>query len=129
MKLSTKSRYAVRSMINIALYGKEKPISIVDISNREDISERYLELIFAKLKKAGLIQSSRGSKGGYSLLKDADEITIYDIISVMEHGTSIVGEQDLSNPMKKMLCKEIWMPIDTNLRIFLSGIKLSDLLK
>lgn len=129
MKLSTKSRYAVRSMINISLYGKERPISIIDISNREEISERYLELIFAKLKQAGFIQSSRGSKGGYALSKDENDITIYDIISVMENGSSIVGEQNISDPMKKMLCKEIWTPIDNNLYNFLSNIKLADLLK
>lgn len=128
MKLSTKSRYAVRSMINIALYAKEKPISIVNISDRENISERYLELIFAKLKKAGLIHSSRGSRGGYSLSKDAKDITIQDIVTVMEHGSSIVREQDISDPLKKILCEQIWIPIDDKLYTFLSNIKLSDLL-
>lgn len=128
MKLSTKSRYAVRSMINIALYAKEKPISIVNISDRENISERYLELIFAKLKKAGLIHSSRGSRGGYSLSKDAKDITIQDIVTVMEHGSSIVREQDINDPLKKILCEQIWIPIDDKLYTFLSNIKLSDLL-
>lgn len=128
MKLSTKSRYAVRSMINIAMHAKENPVSIVSISNQENISERYLELIFAKLKKVGLINSSRGSKGGYSLSRDAKDITIQDIVSVMEHGTSIVREQDVNDPLKKMLCEQIWTPIDHKLYTFLSNIKLSDLL-
>ena len=65
MKLSTKSRYAARCLIDLAIYGKDHPLSITEIGAREEISERYLELIFATLKKAGFIASARGSQGGY----------------------------------------------------------------
>lgn len=129
MKLSTKSRYAVRSLIDIALFGKNKPLSVIEISSREDISERYLELIFAKLKKAGFITSSRGSHGGYSLAKDPNEITMQDIINVMELSSSIVDDQDTTDPLKQILYNEIWAPIDEKLDNYLSNITLQDLIK
>lgn len=128
MKLSTKTRYAVRSMVDIAMHVNEQPLSVIDISERENISERYLELIFAKLKKAGFITSTRGSRGGYSLAKDPSEISIQDIINVLEKSSCIVDEQDTSDPIKRILQREIWTPIDEKLEYRLSHIKLSDLL-
>ena len=76
MKLSTKSRYAARCLIDLAIYGKDHPLSITEIGAREEISERYLELIFATLKKAGFIASARGSQGGYQLIRPIESITI-----------------------------------------------------
>lgn len=129
MKLSTKSRYALRSMINIAMSNKDTPTSIAEVSNSEEISERYLELIFAKLKKEKLMDSSRGSKGGYSLARDPSTITVQDVVSIMENSSTIVGNQDQSDSMKRMLSKQIWSPIDDNLHYLLSNITLSDLIK
>lgn len=127
MKLSTKSRYAARCLIDLAIYGKDHPLSIAEIGTREEISERYLELIFATLKKAGFITSARGSQGGYQLIRPIERITIYDIIELMESNTSIVNRQDEQDPMKRMLMREVWSLIDDNLKAYLSELTIAEL--
>lgn len=84
MKLSTKSRYGVRAMFDMAYHAGSLPAQIKDISRRQEISPRYLEQIFQDLKKAGLLKSRRGPQGGYSLAKPADEITVEDIVLAAE---------------------------------------------
>ncbi|MEG0329674.1 MAG: Rrf2 family transcriptional regulator [Longicatena sp.] len=128
MKLSTKSRYALRSILDLALNGVDRPLSIAEISERQNISERYLELIFSQLKKHGFIISSRGSKGGYSLAKPTNKITVFDIVNAMELDSSIVDKQSSKDPIKNILLREIWNPIDINLKTYLSDITLQDLL-
>ena len=76
MKISTKGRYGLRAFIDLACYGAEEPVSISSISARQEISERYLEQLMAKLKKAGLVKSIRGAGGGYRLAKDAAEVSV-----------------------------------------------------
>lgn len=84
MKISTKGRYGLRAMIDIAINSKKTPVSIKDIALREDISERYLEQIVVLLKKKGLVKSQRGARGGYRLAKDANEISVGDILRALE---------------------------------------------
>ncbi|MDT8718116.1 Rrf2 family transcriptional regulator [Clostridium sp. 19966] len=84
MKLSTKGRYGVKAMVDLAINYGEAPISIKSISERQNLSEYYLEQLFAPLRKAGLINSIRGAQGGYVLAKPPKEITVADIISVLE---------------------------------------------
>ena len=75
MKLSTKGRYGLRALIDLAQYSAEAPVSITSISARQDLSERYLEQLMSMLKKAGLVRSVRGAGGGYVLAKDMAEIS------------------------------------------------------
>ncbi len=84
LKLSTKGRYGLRAMIDLAQYSGEEPVSITSISARQDISERYLEQLMAMLKKAGLVSSVRGAGGGYVLAKDMREISVGDILRALE---------------------------------------------
>lgn len=84
LKLSTKGRYGLRAMIDLAQYSGEAPVSITSISARQDISERYLEQLMAMLKKAGLVSSIRGAGGGYILAKDMREISVGDILRTLE---------------------------------------------
>lgn len=94
MKLSTKSRYGVRAMFDMAYHAGTLPVQIKDISRRQNISPRYLEQIFQDLKKAGLLKSRRGPQGGYSLARPAEEISIKDIVLAAE------GELQLVNCVK-----------------------------
>jgi len=94
MKLSTKSRYGVRAMFDMAYHAGTLPAQIKDISRRQNISPRYLEQIFQDLKKAGLLNSRRGPQGGYSLARPAEEITVKDIVLAAE------GELQLVNCVK-----------------------------
>lgn len=84
MKLSTKGRYGLRAMIDLARYSEEEPVSISSIAARQDISERYLEQIVGMLKKAGLVRSIRGAAGGYVLARGTGEISVGDVLRALE---------------------------------------------
>ena len=80
MKLSTKGRYGLRAMIDLAVYSEKEPVSIQSIADRQNISERYLEQLMASLKKEGLVKSIRGANGGYQLARPAIGISVGDIL-------------------------------------------------
>ena len=84
MKLSTKGRYGLRALIDLAQYSAETPVSITSISARQNLSERYLEQLMSMLKKAGLVKSVRGAGGGYVLAKDMAEISVGDVLRALE---------------------------------------------
>ena len=84
MKLSTKGRYGLRALIDLAQYSGEAPVSITSISARQELSERYLEQLMSMLKKAGLVKSIRGAGGGYVLAKDMAEISVGDVLRALE---------------------------------------------
>ena len=84
MKLSTKGRYGLRAMIDIAVYSEKEPVPICKIAERQSLSERYLEQLMALLKKNGIVKSIRGASGGYSLAKPASEISVGDILRALE---------------------------------------------
>ena len=84
MKLSTKGRYGLRALVDLARYCGEEPVSISSISAREDISERYLEQLMSLLRKAGLVKSIRGAAGGYVLARPAGEISVGDVLRALE---------------------------------------------
>ncbi|MGL1861465.1 MAG: Rrf2 family transcriptional regulator [Pseudodesulfovibrio sp.] len=84
MRITTKSRYATRMILDIALHGKDTPVQSRDIADRQDISIKYLEKLIRELRKAGLIESRRGPQGGHLLAKPADTITVGDIVRIME---------------------------------------------
>ncbi len=90
MRLSTKVRYGVRALFDIAYHSSGLPIQIKDISKRQQISQRYLEQIFQKLRKAGLLKSKRGPNGGYVLARPANEISIGNVIEAVETETDLV---------------------------------------
>lgn len=95
MKLSTKSRYGTRAMIDIALNHEEKPISLKDLAQRQGVSVKYLEQIISSLRAAGFIRSIRGVSGGYVLAKSPNKITLLDIIQALEGSLSPVDCVDM----------------------------------
>jgi Rrf2 family protein len=90
MKLSTKSRYGLRALFDMAYHSGDLPVQIKDISRRQSISPRYLEQIFQDLKKAGLLKSRRGPQGGYSLARKASAITVKDVVLAAEDKVVLV---------------------------------------
>src|SRR5450759_3933895 len=90
MKLSTKSRYGLRALFDIAYNSGNLPAQIQDISRRQEISPRYLEQIFQGLKRSGILKSKRGPQGGYCLTRSPAEITVKDIITATEGGVALV---------------------------------------
>ncbi len=91
MRLSTKSRYGTRLMVDMAQHYQNGPINLAAVANRQGISVKYLEQIIIPLKKAHYIQSVRGAKGGHALAKPPGEITVGEIVALLEEGTSLVA--------------------------------------
>ena len=90
MKLTTKGRYGLRAVIDLAMYAKTEPVSLSDVAERQNISISYLEQLIAKLKKAGIVQSTRGAQGGYALAKEPEEISVGEILRALEGSLSPV---------------------------------------
>jgi Rrf2 family protein len=84
MRLSTKSRYGLRALFDIAYHAANRPVQIQDIARRQEISPRYLEQIFQNLKRAGLLKSKRGPQGGYLIAKPLKDVTVKDIVKATE---------------------------------------------
>ncbi|WP_346887302.1 Rrf2 family transcriptional regulator [Clostridium sp. UBA1056] len=129
MKLSTKGRYGVKAMVDLAInYGKS-PISIKSISSRQNISEYYLEQLFSGLRKAELIKSIRGSSGGYILAKDPKEITVYQILEVLEGPIEISTclESDGCNNIDCCATRIVWKKIKDSIDSVTTSITLQDI--
>lgn len=137
MKLSTKSRYGVRAMFDMAYHAGSLPAQIKDISRRQNISPRYLEQIFQDLKKAGLLKSRRGPQGGYSLAKAADEISVKDIVLAAEGELQLVdcvkgrrkkGEKDAACEFdNQCITQGLWNEGSKILGDYFSSVSLKDL--
>ncbi len=132
MRLSTKSRYGVRALFDIAYHSVGLPTQIKDISRRQQISPRYLEQIFQKLKKAKILGSKRGPNGGYYLLKDPAEISLGDIVRATEGPFELVFCAS-EMPRKKCprgedcVAREMWFEISNQVGDFFDSISVNDL--
>ena len=134
MKLSTKGRYAVMAMADIACRIHEQPIARAEISERQDISQDYLEQLFAKLKRAGLVDSVRGPGGGYRLTEAANDIWISDIVSAVDEPLQVTRCQD-GDAVKgcvggdKCITHELWAALGRQIYGFLASITLADVVE
>ena len=133
MKLSTKSRYAVMALADIARFKNNHPISLRDISIRQGISLVYLEQLFLKLKKNEIVKSIRGKKGGYTLNKTPDQIKISDILSAVEEKVKTIGCQKHSKKgcngkSAKCITHNLWDELETHINLFFKEKKLGDLI-
>ena len=132
MKLSTRGRYAPRAMLDLALnYGKE-PVSLKNIARRQEISERYLEHIMTVLLSAGLVQSTRGSHGGFSLAKLPKEIKLSQIIQAVEGSISpveCVDDPKICNRVDACVTHEIWIKLKKAILEVFDSVTLEDMVK
>jgi len=132
MKLSTKSRYGTRLMAELAFHYDHGPVSVGEISRRQDISVKYLEQLIIPLKKAGLIKSTRGPKGGYSLTKSPNDITIGEIVEILEGGVEFSKcLRDPSRCDKIEVCatRRVWEEATEAVYEKLNSVTLSEILK
>ena len=134
MKLTTKGRYAVMAMADLALYKNNGPTSLTDISLRQNISLPYLEQIFIKLKNSNLVKSTRGAKGGYILEKPANEIKISNIISAVNEQVKTLNckkesKKGCNNKSTKCITHNLWDQLDQHINNFFERVKLQDLVK
>ena len=133
MKLSTKGRYGLRALIDLALYGEEEAVSIQSISARQQISDSYLEQLVRKLKKAGLVTSVRGAQGGYRLAKPAGEISVGDVLRALEGSIEAVscGVENNANCLGKDLCvaRYVWEKVNKSIQETVDSIRISQLVE
>ena len=134
MKLKTKGRYAVMAMADLALFKDEGPISLTDISLRQNISLAYLEQIFIKLKQENLVKSVRGAKGGYVLVSPPEQIKISHIISAVNEEIKTLNckkesKRGCNNKSSKCITHNLWDQLDQHINSFFEKIKLQDLVK
>ena len=134
MKLTTKGRYAVMAMADLALFKGKGPINLTDISLRQNISLAYLEQIFIKLKQKNLVKSVRGAKGGYVLDYPPEEIKISDIISAVDEEIKTLNckkesKKGCNNKSSKCITHNLWDQLDQHINSFFEKVKLQDLVK
>ena len=134
MKISTKGRYGLRALIDIAQYSEIKPVPISSISARQDISERYLEQLMALLKRAGLIKSIRGAGGGYVLAKDVSEISVGDVLRALEGNLEPVEcaafhEEESCEAAGGCVTKYVWKKINESINRTVDEIDLKQLVE
>lgn len=131
MKLSTKARYAITAMFELALHEKSKPVTLADISEYERISLSYLEQLFARLRSGGLVKGVRGPGGGYYLAKPASEITIAQIVNAINSNDKASAKHDVAEDRKEEQAKleSMWGELSDKINVFLDGITLEELVK
>ncbi|WP_022951873.1 Fe-S cluster assembly transcription factor [Leucothrix mucor] len=131
MKLSTKGRYAVTAMMDLAINDRSGPVTLADISSCQGISLSYLEQLFAKLRKAKLVEGVRGPGGGYRLGKPANAISVADIILAVDESidsTQCQGNEDC-HAGDRCMTHKLWEDLSHRLYEFLNGITLADFIK
>lgn len=132
MKLSTKGRYGLRALIDLAQHGGDEPVSITSISDRQGISERYLEQLMGMLKKAGLVKSIRGAGGGYRLGKEIKEISVGDVLRALEGNLNPVECSGLESEegctaSESCVTKYVWQKINESINQTVDGMMLEQL--
>ena len=130
MKLTSKGRYAVTAMLDVALHSAKGPVSLADISERQEISLSYLEQLFARLRKSQLVDSVRGPGGGYLLGRDACDISIGHVIRAVDEtvdATRCQGQSDCQGG-EQCLTHSLWSDLSERISVFLDGITLGELM-
>lgn len=132
MKISTKGRYALRMLLDIAQHGQSGFVSLKDIAQRQEISKKYLEQIIPLLSRAGILQTSRGYQGGYRLAREPKDYTLYEILSVAEGSLAPVACLE-QTPNQCPRCAEcatlpVWEGLERAIRGYLEGLTLQDVL-
>ena len=130
MRLTTKGRYAVTAMLDLAFHSQVKPVTLTDIATRQTISLSYLEQLFSRLRRAGMVVGVRGPGGGYKLSKNTADISISDIILAVDEQVDLTNCESKGNCQNEQPCltHDLWMGLSHTVRNYLDGITLGELL-
>lgn len=129
MRLTTKGRYAVTAILDLALHQKQGPVSLAQISSRQDISLSYLEQLFSKLRRAGLVSSVRGPGGGYQLARDMVDISVANVTDAVNESIDATrcGGAGICQKGETCLTHYLWLDLSEQIHSFLDGISLASL--
>lgn len=132
MKISTKGRYGLRAMLDLALNSAGDLVTLSSIADRQGVSANYLEQVFAMLRKSGLVKSVKGAQGGYVLAERPSQITVGSILRALEGELSVTDDhvsiQDLSPSVEYCLQKNVWEKINESINLVVDSITLGDLM-
>jgi Rrf2 family iron-sulfur cluster assembly transcriptional regulator len=131
MRLTTKGRFAVTAMIDVAMHGAEGPVTLAAVSARQKISLSYLEQLFGKLRRSGLVESVRGPGGGYNLAKPSDQLSVADIIIAVDEpidATQCAGRENCKDD-RRCMTHDLWAGLNDHIFNFLSGVSLAELVR
>ena len=132
MRVSTKGRYGVRFLMDLAIHGRDGNVTLKQVVRRQGISEKYLWQIASRLKNAGLIRATTGPGGGFALAKPEVRVTLLDILAVLEGDCSLVGCADKPSECSRSRdcgAREIWKEVDEKLAAVLKAITLRDMVE
>ncbi len=132
MKLSTKGRYAVMAMVDLACHSKGNPVALADVADRQEISLSYLEQLFGKLRKGGLVKSVRGPGGGYMLSRTAEEVRISDIIIAVDEPIKATrctpgSPAGCRGNNSRCLTHDLWGELGNQIYLYLSSVSVADI--
>ncbi|ASJ75183.1 Fe-S cluster assembly transcriptional regulator IscR [Granulosicoccus antarcticus] len=130
MKLTTKGRYAVTAMLDLALHGNSGPVSLAEISVRQEISLSYLEQLFSKLRRSGLVVSTRGPGGGYSVARQLHEVAVSEIIVAVNESVDATqcGGKENCHSHGRCLTHDLWEGLSAQIEEFLGSVSLQDMI-
>jgi len=131
MKISTKGRYGLRALVDLAYNSNDKTVALVSVAQRQNISLNYLEQVFASLRKAGIVKSNKGSQGGYMLAVKPEDLTVGDILTVLEGKFNIVDDlspESETDNVQKAIKALVWDQINEKVNYLLDSRTLADLL-
>jgi Rrf2 family transcriptional regulator, iron-sulfur cluster assembly transcription factor len=129
MRLTTKGRFAVTAMLDLAMHGGKRPVTLAGISQRQSISLSYLEQLFGKLRRHTLVESVRGPGGGYTLARDLAQVSVADIITAVDEpldATQCGGKENCQDEQRCMT-HDLWATLNDKMYEYLDSVKLSDL--
>src|SRR5512141_2667794 len=131
MRLTTKGRFAVTAMIDLAMQHGDGPVALAEISQRQKISLSYLEQLFGKLRRRELVDSVRGPGGGYQLARDPAQVSVADIIRAVEEplDSTQCGGRENCHDNQRCMTHELWEGLNTTVQGFLSGVSLAQLVE
>ena len=130
MRLTTKGRFAVTAMIDVAMHGTKTPVTLAGVSQRQKISLSYLEQLFGKLRRHGLVESVRGPGGGYRLARGAESISVADVIVAVDEpidATKCGGRENCKDDGKRCMTHELWANLNQHIFGYLRSVSLAEL--
>ena len=131
MRLTTKGRFAVTAMIDVAMHGQRGPVTLSAVSERQKISLSYLEQLFGKLRRHGLVESVRGPGGGYNLARASEQISVADVILAVDEpidATQCGGNENCHDD-KRCMTHDLWAGLNAHLFAYLRGVTLAELVR
>ena len=132
MRVSTKGRYGLRTLVDIALHQSKGAVTLNDIAKRQEISVKYLWQVINPLKTSGLLSVTRGAKGGYALARRPDEIDMLEVVSTLEGPLSLVeclSSEDVCDRIDTCVARSVWMEVNQTVAKALKGITLAEVLR